>query len=123
MAKEKINWTEFIKSFGEDVSEEALNVFKENKDFFAQLSRDELLYLLHHVAGSGEAELNQEVYSMMLRQLTDEQFLALREQSVEAMKAWNELDKRKKKVVTDLVSRVGQMTANILIKQLLLVAL
>ena len=120
---DKINWTEFIKSFGEDVTNETLNVFKENKDFFSKLTKEQLTLLLHYVAGDNETELNAQVFSMMLQQLSDEEFLKLREQTAAAAVAWNELDSRKRKVANDLLSRVGKLAANILIKQLLLFAL
>ena len=116
----KIDWTDFLKNFGEQISNEALEVFKENKDFFSKLTKDQLVLLLHHVTGNSEDDLNTQIFSLMLRQLSDDEFLKLRENTTLAAQAWNELDNRKRKVASDLLSRVGKLAANILIKTLLL---
>ena len=119
----KIDWTELLETFGEQISNESLEVFKENKDFFSKLTKEQLTLLLHYVSGDAEEELNTQVYSLMLRQLSDEDFLKLREDTTLAAQAWNELDNRKRKVANDLLSRIGRLTANILIKHLLLLSL
>jgi len=116
----KIDWEGLIKAVGEEATEETLQVLKDNKEFLSGLARDELVMIMHNIVSGDDGELNAAVYSAMLSQLTDDEFLELRKKSVESAKVWASLNKRKDKVIKDIKSKVSKATANIIIRYVLL---
>ena len=120
MGVKSVDWKGLIETLGEETTKDTIDVLKKHKDLLARISKDELTLIMHHVATGGVEELNGAVYSAMLRQLTDEQFLALREKSVESAKVWAKLDQEKDAAIKDLTTKIGKTTANIIIRYLLL---
>ena len=116
----KIDWEGLLKAIGEEATDETLQVLKDNKKFLSELARDELVMIMHNVVSGDDGELNAVVYSAMLSQLTDDEFLELRKKSVEAAKVWASLNKRKDKIIKDIKSKVSKATANIIIRYVLL---
>jgi len=112
----KINWNELIDNISKNVSDEALKVFKEEEEFFKKLATEELMLLLHYVAIGDEKELNVEIYSAMLKQLSDEELLSLKNMSVDNVKAWSNSETKRKEIFDKLVNQVGKIAANTMIK-------
>jgi len=125
---EKINWTniiyslkgEMVKEVGEASAKEAIEVLEKHKDFLTGLAKEEVIMMLHYLAGGAETKIEPIVYMAMLRSLSDEDFLNLRKQIVNSASSWHELDKKKKEVVKDMTSKVGKAVSEILIRYLLL---
>jgi hypothetical protein len=116
----KIDWEKLFKEYGKEVNKEALDAFKEHKGLFVEITKEELALLLHNISVGDKEELNAIVFKKQIEQMSDDEFLAIRKATVDQASAWVILDRKKKKVVDDLIGRVTKVTANILIKAILL---
>ena len=116
----KINWKDVLEQAGKDVSEETLEVIDKHKKFLKDIAKREVIQILHYVTTEDSESLTTSVYAALLQQLTDEEFLNIRQKNVEAIRIWAEVDKRKKEIVDDIKSKIEKISAELLLKLILL---
>ena len=113
----KVNWDEELKKLGKDLHSGAVDVLERNKDLFENLTKEQLLLLLNSI--EDEDELNTTAYLTLLQQLDDQEFLKLRDKSIEGIKAWSTLDQKKKQFMDDLKILAKEKLSRFMIKVLL----
>lgn len=98
-----LNLNKMITEMGDQLSDEATGILKENKDLFENTTKAGFRDLLINVKAKNVERVNASVYSAMLRNLSDKEFIALRVETTESLEQLAALDARKHKLVEDLV--------------------
>jgi excinuclease UvrABC ATPase subunit len=109
-----------LKESSKELSQDVIDTLEKNREFLSQLAVDRAKSIFEFVVQGKSEDLDMAVYQQMLSGLTDQQFLDLRKETVEAAQKWAEISTKKQKIVDDLVSKVGKMAASVIVRQIVL---
>ena len=98
-----LNLKKMINEIGHNLDTKSTELLKDNEDLLKKVSVEGFKDLLISAKLKKKERVDAYVYSSLLRSLSDEDFLKLRRETVESINLMADMEKRKHKLVTDLL--------------------
>jgi hypothetical protein len=120
MSEKKFDISKILKDFEEQLGREAVSALVENRQELEELGQLGFYEIMKALKNGRKSQIDEVMQIKLLLTLSDEDLLAAKKSNIEALKKVADAVERRRKLVDDLINKVGKKAASILVTHMLL---